>query len=123
MLLVLIESDAGKIESDFAFSGYLGASKENWLHNDKYRIEMATESNISAKICYARGSRNYLGEELRVLPIGYISFMKRAFEFFKINIPEPINIPDSLIPYCGRKVWVSDFDDIKFPCFVKTLNK
>jgi len=123
MILVLIESDAGEIVSDFAFCGWLGASKENWLNEDSYRIEKASLESISIKILYARGSKNYLGESLYCLPIGSLEFVKKTAEILGFEMPKPINIPESLKLYCGRKVWESNIEHLSYPCFVKPADE
>lgn len=55
------------------------------------------------------------------LPIGSVEYMKKACEILEINLPKPLNIPYSLRPYCGRKIWESTIDNLNFPCFIKPL--
>lgn len=114
MIIVLIETDNGKIESENCFCGYIGASKNKWLDNDGYDIRLTTIDALPIII--------NMNHNEHILPIGSIEFMKKAADILEISLPSPINIPDSLKHYCGRKTWSCDFKDIQFPCFVKPLD-
>jgi hypothetical protein len=115
MILVLIESDAGEIVSDFAFCGYLGALKENWLKSNSYKIVKASINSLSFYLT----STKY--ED--ILPIGSLEFMKKSAEVLGFEMPKPLNIPESLKIYCGRKTWTCKKNEIKYPCFIKPLDE
>lgn len=115
MILVLIESDAGEIVSDFSFCGYLGASKENWLNEDSYKILKVSINSLSFYLTSTKYEH--------FLPIGSLEFMKKTAEILGFEMPKPLNIPESLKLYCGRKVWESNIDEITYPCFVKPLEE
>lgn len=115
MILVLIESDAGEIVSDFAFCGWLGASKQNWLNDDSYKIVKVSINSLSFYLTSTKYEH--------FLPIGSIEFMKKSAEILGFEMPKPLNIPESLKIYCGRKVWESNIENITYPCFVKPADE
>jgi hypothetical protein len=114
-MLILIESDAGEIVSDFAFCGYLGASKENWLKSDSYKIVKASINSLSFYLTSTKYEH--------ILPIGSLEFIKKSAEILGFEMPKPLNIPESLKIYCGRKVWESNIENLSYPCFIKPLDE
>ena len=112
-LLVLIESDSGQITSDNAFCGWYGAKKFAWLDKDGYEIKITTMNGLSVIIP--------MNKDRNIFPIGSADFMKKAAGLFDFNLPDPINIPESLKTVCGRKTWICKKEDIQYPCFIKPL--
>ena len=113
MLLVLIEAYNDQITLDISFCGWLGASKEKWSDEKGYDIRLTSIKALSIILNTHSGA---------VLPIGSIEFMQRAAEILGIKLPPPINIPETLKSFCGRKTWTSNIKDLHYPCFVKPLN-
>ena len=114
MLLVLIESDNGHIVHDNTFCGFYGASKNKWLDQDGYDIQLTSIEALSILIPISKWRT--------ILPIGSLAFMKKSAELLGFSMPEPINIPLSLKTICGRKTWTCKRDEIKYPCFIKPLS-
>lgn len=58
--------------------------------------------------------------------VGCIEDTKKFWERLNISIPEPLNIPISLQPYCDRNVLYTSVgkvrNDIKYPFFIKPYN-
>ena len=111
-MLVLIETDAGEIVSDYAFNGFLGAMQSKWSNPD-LEIKKTTKEGLSILISMNR--------DKIILPIGSIEFMKISAKIMGFEMPLPINLPESLRIWSRRKVWVSKLDELSYPVFVKPL--
>lgn len=116
MIHVLIESDGGTINLENSFAGYSGAMRHEWLHPDNYKIKITTLNGLSVVIRLIEG-------DAHILPIGSVEFMKKAAEILEVSLPKPLNIPDSLLNYCDRKVWNCNIKNVNFPCFIKPLEE
>ena len=111
-LLILIESlDGRQIVTENAFCGWLGATKEEWLYEQDFEVKLTTINGLSVYI--------NVNKHRNILPIGSIEFMNRAASIMEIELPKPINIPNSLKDIIERKTWVCKRKDISFPCFIK----
>jgi len=56
--------------------------------------------------------------------LGSIQFIHKALDKLKIPIPEPLDYPESLKEFLGRKIWTSTINEIannsEMECFCKT---
>lgn len=119
-MLVLIETDLGKMTLDVSFAAYMGAGALN------ERVKQGLPKPYIVQECSLNGLHVALinNTESVVLPVGSVRFVKKAAELLGVELPKPMNVPDSLKPYIGRKTWeVKRFELDTFPCFVKPLDE
>ncbi len=114
-MLVLIETDLGKITLDVSFAAYIGASQLNW-NGGTFDVRLVSKDSLAVSMIGRNGKM--------VLPVGSVEFVRKAAELLEVKLPEPLNIPDGLKKYVGREMWVSKKSELKelnYPCFVKPL--
>lgn len=115
-MLVLVEAELGEITLDVSFASYYGAKNLN---------ERGTSAAYVVKKTSMDGVTFALlnNSEKIVLPVGSGQFVKKVAALTEVKLPEPLNIPDSLKPYVGRKTWTVEnraaLQESMFPCFVK----
>ena len=111
-MIVLIESEQGKITQDVSFAGYMGASALNWK-SQTYDVRLMSQNGIPISLPEIK-------DEL-IVPIGSVQFIKKVCDVTGVKLPEPLNIPDSLLSLTNRKVWSCKRSEIgdRFPLFVK----
>lgn len=113
-MVVLIEAQQGRMTLDVSFAGYMGASMLNWSR-DTHEVSFASLEGLSIAL-----RTQY--KDKKILPIGSAEFVQKACEIHGIELPNPLNVPDRLGPYLGRKVWTckrSEIEDKWYPFFVK----
>jgi hypothetical protein len=111
-MVVFIEAEEGRFALDLSFAGYMGAMGFEW-GSEHHHVSLASVQSLSIMLPTCKGEK--------ILPIGSVEFLKKACEITGIELPKPLNIPDSLKNLLGRKVWVSTKSDLEYPCFVKPL--
>ena len=116
-MLVFIETELGKVTLDVSFAGYVGAKQLNW-GGATYEVKEVSLAGLSIALA------NYRQASHIVLPIGSTEFVRKAAELMKIELPAPLNVPDSLKKLVGRKTWSckkSELTDSMYPVFVKPM--
>ena len=128
-MLVLIEATLGELVLDVSFAGYMGAVNLNEQskrgENRCFRTGVGYVLPYDVKKVSLQGLFVALNSEDKiVLPIGSVEFVQKVALLTDIQLPAPLNVPDSLKPYIGRKTWeVKRFELDTFPCFVKPLDE
>ncbi len=114
-MLVLIESDLGEITLDVSFAAYCGAKNLNERGSSAaYVIKKTSLDGVSFALIN--------NKEQIVLPVGGGQFVKKVADLLDVKLPVPLNVPDVLQPYLGRKTWTvkrSELQESMYPCFVK----
>lgn len=118
-MVVLIETELGELANDVSVAAWMGVRSLNAQNPDQYIVKKVSEGSLSIVI---NNCRQEHGDRL-IMPVGYMPFMRRASELLGVELPKPLNIPDSLKPYIGRRVWESGVKDVRLPCFVKPLEQ
>ncbi len=110
-MLILIETDFGKITLDVCLAAYLGVAQ---LNSKDFTVKEISQAGLSV-------IGNNLHDDLLV-PFGSVDFVKRVSGLLGIQLPNPLNIPESLISKAGRRIWTCHKSELKsFPCFIKPL--
>ena len=131
-MLVLVEATLDELVLDVSFAAFMGASNLNeWSKRGENRmfrhgvgyVLPYNVRKVSLKGVWA-ALLNKSDEDTIVLPVGSCEFVQKVATQLEIELPRPLNVPDSLKPYIGRKTWeVKRFDLDSFPCFVKPLDE
>lgn len=112
-MIVLIETDLGKISLDVSFAGYMGAKQLNW-GGSTFDVKESSITGLPFVIANNRGEI--------ILPIGSVEFVKKASELLDIKLPDPLNIPTALVKSTNRKTWSCKKSDLSYPVFIKPLH-
>ena len=114
-MLVLVETVLEDIISDYSFAAWCGASNLNDRGTSKAYVIKKT--GIDGVTFAMIGNKESI-----VLPVGDGLFVKKVAALLDIKLPDPLNVPEVLKPYIGRKTWSlkrSEITDEMYPCFVK----
>ncbi len=112
-MLILIETDLGKITLDVCLGAYLGVTQLSSKDFTVKEISLAGLSVIGTT----------LQDEI-LIPFGSVAFVRRVSELSGVQLPKPLNIPESLISKAGRRIWACHRSKLKsFPCFIKPLEE
>ncbi|HLP22144.1 MAG TPA: ATP-grasp domain-containing protein [Chitinophagales bacterium] len=113
-MIILIETDLGKITLDVSFAAYLGAGQQNSGQNT-FIVKEVSKAGLFVALSNIDGKP--------VIPFGSVDFVKRIAELLNIQLPTPLNIPEVLKPIIGRRIWITKKSELNiFPCFIKPLD-
>jgi hypothetical protein len=117
----LIQKINKEIRHDFTFVLLESIRFDKWLHGKdstiKYKflntVEITEPNDIYPPIEFLPYHKSYV-------PIGSVDFVTEYLQHFYGLTPKPLNVPEKLFHYSGRKIFNGTEKDIKGKMFVKS---
>ena len=96
----LIQKINNEIIHDFSFTLLESIRYNDWLNNG---VEMKYKF-IDYRNKYDDKTWNFKDYHNSYIPVGRVEFVLAFMEYFNIQLPKPMNVPDELIPYANRNI-------------------
>ncbi len=122
----LIQKINKEIRHDFSFTLIDMIRFKNWIYENRggnkiifkflNTIDVTTSDNIYHEFQFKENYKNYV-------PIGGVEFVIGFLQRFYGLTPKPINVPQELFHYAGRKIFNGVETDLKDKLFVKSNDK
>lgn len=110
---IIIQKENKEFTDEFSYNAWYSFKYLNWLHREEYyKIKFISFKDI-----------NTVSITKDTICVGSLEFMHKIFDKLRIKKLYPINIPESLISYCNRKIWTSTKKDLNYPIFIKPLKE